>query len=619
MDDDRGQLMLVGAITIAVIFLGLVAVLNTGLYTSNVAPRAGLSTTADAETFVDSVQGDVPALLGTAAEDSIDGEVYVFESTVTAEIERYEGYLLRSVGSERAATVAVSLNRTINGSGGLVVDDDPNTEFDSADDDDTDWVVARDVSDLDGRITLYRFPVHNATENAEFVLEASGSLFGGGDAWRLELYWNETQNEVHLQSIDDTGVLESCVFSQRQATNASGLTIDLTEGAVVGTDCEFPTVDDPGELGAPVSEPYDVGVERSAPYDSRAEGTYRLAVDGDIDDDNVVDGGPNVTDVPYSVPRLAAAVLDLRYTAPSLTFDTVLRVGPSTVDLPPPALTGRGVVFVNDSSGRLSTLDRHKGPVRVTNKTDAQVIGPASDDFDADGWAEVPYVTSTGAVRIVDATNESRLLTAGGEAETARSRLAVGTWNGSPVSVFYAGAGGNRIFRITPGGDPVEVVNASNSGGTDAAVGPAEVDGDGEREFVYVSAGETLHYFDIENGINTLAAGDLPSSHGGAVGQPNDFSGDGIESIPFVDGGGDLELINATDTPIQVGQNVDDAPLAVRDVNGDGRSEIVYLDNEVAYFLDGVGTGTVVDRQLQRSVGADNSTAVNASDERGVA
>ena len=193
MDDDRAQLMLVGAITIAVIFLGLVTVLNAGLFTSNVAPRAGLSATADAETFVDGVEHDVPVLLGTTAVDTVTGDVYVSDAVVVDEIDRYESYLFRSMGSGRPVAATVALNRTESDGGTLIVDDEPRGQFDSVDDpDDPDWVLARDVSSMDGTVTLYQFPVHNASGDSTFAIEADD----GSDVWRLEMYWDEDEEQA---------------------------------------------------------------------------------------------------------------------------------------------------------------------------------------------------------------------------------------------------------------------------------------------------------------------------------------------------------------------------------------------------------------------------------------
>ena len=624
MDDERAQLMLVGAITIAVIFLGLVTVLNAGLFTSNVAPRAGLSATADAETFVDGVEHDVPILFGATAEDTVEGEVYAYDPVVEDEIDRYESYISGSMGSERPVAATIALNRTTSGGTTLIVDNESGTQFDSVDDpNDSDWVLARDVSSIGGTVTLYEFSVHNASGDSTFAIEADD----GGDVWRLEIYWDEGEEQVYVQSSTEGpsgfDYDDACTISQKQATNVSGVTVNLTDGTVANSGCSVATVNDGSLLTDPPSAPYDVTIRRDGDVDATyAKGTYAIAVVGDADDDNVTEGGPNVTDVPYSVPQLDAAWLDLRYTSPTLTYNTTVRVEPTAVDLPPPSLSGLGLVFVNDSAvGRLSLLPENDAIVSPYDVDDAQVTGPAELDFDVDGRVEVPYVDDDGAVRLIDGQNESARLTADGEARSSKSRLAVGRWNGSPTSVFYAGNSDNYIYRITPGGSPEIVVDGTVDGhGTKAALGPVDIDGDGEREFVYVDEARQIRYLDHDGGPEMkIENGSVGVGSGIGVGPPNDFDGDGVAEVPFVDGSGNLMLINASGNPTDLQVSADQSPLAVRDVNDDGDAEIVYLDNGKAYYLDGVGTGTTIERPLRRSGGLNSSAGVNASKEQGVA
>lgn len=615
MEGDRGQLMLVGAITIAVIFLGLVAVLNTGLYTSNVAPRAGLSATADAETFVDGVEQDVPTLLGAAAEESVAGEVYAFDAVIDREVNRYGSYLLRSVAEERAATVGITLNGTTYGNGWLVVDDDASTEFDPADSENLYWTVAEDVDDTNGTITLYRFPADNDTENARFALEADGD---GGDEWRLETYWeDDSGGQVHIVVSGGGG----CTFPQEQPTNASGITIDLTAGNVREVDCSFTRIDE-----ALDDQSYDLWVERSgAGDDTRARGTYGIAVEGttegEVHDGDVVEGGPSVTDVPYSVPRLDAATLTLQYTAPSLDYDTDIRIDPAAVDLPAPPLIGTGVVFVDESSGYLRSSDEDEN----IDAFDPARIGPAEVDFDADGRVEIPHVSGSDTIRLIDVTNESTTLPSGDIDTTGRSRLAVGTWNGSPVSVFYAGDG--TINRTTPGARSPVRLNATAAYGVRAPVGPADIDNDGSTEFVYVDGGGTLRALENASDTDPERVGSDGLVSGGGVGPAHDFDGDGAASIPFVDDDGNVTLIDGTGSRIDLfaahgisdGDPVDAASMAVRDVNDDGDAEIVYLRSGRPYFLENVGNGSVREQLLEPDGDLGSSDTVDASEEQGVA
>ncbi|WP_435143869.1 hypothetical protein [Halobaculum sp. P14] len=601
---DRGQLMLVGAITIAIIFLGLVSVLNAGLFTANVAPRAGLSTTTGAETFVSSVRSDVAVLQGAVAEESVEGEVYLREPALVDALGTYEGYLYKSVGSNRPAGVSVSLNRT-RGRGGLLVDENPETEFDPASGTDASWTLATDVTETDGTVTVYEFPTHNASQTATFTVSATDP----DDEWYLDFYWDQSANQAYVQTRDATGVTDTCALSQARRTNSSGVTVSLENGSVVGAPCSVPVPQDA------LDEPYELSFDRTGPESARAEGTYRLAVNGTIQSGRF--NSPYAS--PYVVPHVEAAYLDVRYTTPQLTYTTTIRSEPVPASVPSPALTGRGLVFVNDTAtARLGTLTSHEGRVRWYNVTDVPVIGPADVDLDGDSRVEVPYVDSDGAVRVVDAANESATLTGVGTAETVDTRLAVGTWHGSGPSVFYVGDGGNRVYRVTGDAGPFEVLQDSNNG-VSAVSGPGDIDGDDAPEFVYVDGSQQLRYLDDDGTVGVkITNGGVGQNYGPGVGRPHDFDGDGEARIPFVGGSNNLKLIDAAGNSVSLVGGVDKAPIAVEDVDGDGNAEIVYLKGGTAYFLDGVGTGSPTEQQLERQT-INGTTPVTARQGPGVA
>ena len=242
-----------------------------------------------------------------------------------------------------------------------------------------------------------------------------------------------------------------------------------------------------------------------------------------------------------------------------------------------------------DSNTNVTTAEQATGTTTLAAK--AEVLGPLVADVDGDGSEDIPYVPAVGSkVHIInpDGTDETELST--NDAKGSPSLLGVGRWNDTRTSVYFAS--GAAIYRANPSEGDVKVVEPTK--GVSAVAGPADIDGDGASELVYVDDSSALRYFKAGAGpgsaTGTLITDDLGSDQGFGVGRPADFDGDGTARVPVVDGSAQLVLVNSTGSKtVLKASGVDKAPVAAVDWDDDGELEVMYLSSGNLRWVDNVG------------------------------
>jgi predicted ribosomally synthesized peptide with SipW-like signal peptide len=260
-----------------------------------------------------------------------------------------------------------------------------------------------------------------------------------------------------------------------------------------------------------------------------------------------------------------------------------------------------GVVFTRN--GAVGALPANGGGVFEPggDANSVVAIGPATLDFDGDGANDVPFLKNKNSLRLLDAddggSRRTNLASGNGpRADTEKTALAVGVWDGSAPSVFYAGAGNAGLYRVAPGGSPAVV--ADPAAGVSAVLGPGDIDGDGSEELLFVDDSKVLRY--IEAGGTLASTGvTVGSSNGVGAGPP--VAVGGAVRVPVVDGSNAVHLVGpngVTATLVSNGGNEGAAKtaLAATDVDGDGDPEVVYLDNassELKYVDDVTGAKEV--------------------------
>jgi hypothetical protein len=636
-DDERGQLLLIGAVALALTILGLALVTNTVLYTENVAPGETTLDTGDVEEFSDGGQSSVRSLLFRLnhAERNV-----TFAALEDAAERNTTGYstALSQLSAASGTQFTRIVYRETNHSGTRIVQgvDRPLTYNGShstpdAGSDPADWEPVPSRTQI-GWFVL-NVDVQNTSERATRVSVGSGL----GNEWTYRL--NRSGGNVSVRVTDDDGVE---LASDSCGGVGTRVLLDLRRGTGLSGECSFPGFDQ-------LSGPKSVAVEDG----DNLVGRYGIVVNETWDDDesNTLDpaspaGGsesyPHCSDggrqPPCLSPVVWTATVGMEYRSSNVGLNTnrtiqVYEAGPRT------EVFGAGTLFTADTTG-LKVIEGDSGAVTTIPATTGDTVeaaGRASTDVDGDGDEDVPYVTGTGAgaeLKLVDTGGEvSSVVTSAdvpsGDIQHDKTRLASGTWDGSDPSVFFVDDNNDRIYRATADGTVTEVAAPSN--GAQGISGIDDIDGDDEDELVFADASQQLRYLEADGSVSSIPNGQLGSDGGVGAGTVADLDGDGTAAVVGVDGSNDIKINReASGGGTTVISDVTGggepaaakAPITVADVDDDGGPEIVYVRNppstgspdEIRYVDDPLVPGS---RSVVTLTDTDGST-VDGSSETGV-
>jgi len=302
--DDRGQLLLVGAVVLAIAIVSLVVILNTVLYTQNVTNRAALDSTADAAEIERTVVGEVPALVERANRNATYGSETAAADAVDRTLARYGALVGTAVTNRRPASVGVAVAG--DPSVALVVAHDNVTRNFTDRDRDPEWTVVDGAS-----VQRYRLRI-DADSLASTDADAFRMTVGpDGDDWTMRVHRNGS-DRVDVDRVDGGG--STCTVSPDDGT----VELDVENGTAdvdadrdsVGVDCTFAFA--PG-----VDPPYRLGYANA----TNATGTYRLVLDGTSATAGDVD-----TSAPWESPYRSYAVdalaVTVTYATPELDYRT---------------------------------------------------------------------------------------------------------------------------------------------------------------------------------------------------------------------------------------------------------------------------------------------------------
>ncbi|MFC7045640.1 hypothetical protein ACFQH6_09695 [Halobacteriaceae archaeon GCM10025711] len=298
--DDRGQVIIVAGLAIAVILVALVLLLNTVIYADNLATRGVDVGGGDALAVNDTVVDGVGGLIDQENAQGYDSATYV-RSNVSDGITRIDTLLSRQY-AQRGVVADVATVALHDGT--LIRQTDATRNLTNASGASA-WTLAENVEDTRGVVfTVDRSDLQDGRTGAFQV------LVDGTDQWRAYIYHKTATNDIAV-AVDtpSTAATEVC------SVTASTATVDLTRGTINGTHC-------PGlEFAEGVSAPYTVEFVDS----HQAVGTYNVTVNSTtVDGTNFVsdDSGPTESTAVYS------AVVDVRYETPRLTYADRVRIAP---------------------------------------------------------------------------------------------------------------------------------------------------------------------------------------------------------------------------------------------------------------------------------------------------
>lgn len=294
---------------LAVMFVALALILNSAIFTENLASRGETTGGDDVIEYRSDLQHGVGAILRYENRNISSGEGH---GDVTSRLKTGIGdanEMLMRQHAKHGAISNVSLEST--GKGARIYQTDGSRNFTNATGQ-TDWTVVEDVD----RTRAFRIGVRQSTlPNCGllsdcFILTVSD----GSDEWKVSI-----SNEVDgvVVAVDNgTGSTESC-----DAVDEPTVEIDLTAGTVGGEDCSALSFGDAPDSG------YDVGYQNA----DKINGTYSFVVDNE----SIATSPPTHFDPgsdPSVSPALYNVTLAYEYETVDVAVESEIPVAPGEPD-----------------------------------------------------------------------------------------------------------------------------------------------------------------------------------------------------------------------------------------------------------------------------------------------
>lgn len=319
--DDRAQLFLIGALALSVILVTLAVLLNTAIYTGNVATRdPGPGTTEVIE--YERAADEMATRSVTAVNYGNNSSYAALESNFTAVVANWS----QAANTHQVIVGADGYTTTASMTRGTRIGRDSVGNF-TSDGGAADWTVAND-----SHVRAFQMNVSQASLNA-FNADV-GTLLGWeassyfrvifrdttGDEW--EVYLHQKAGDVALNVVDPAGneVGDGCT----EPPGADGYaTVDITNASLAGQPC--PEL----RFFSNLTGTYDIDYGKAD--GTNVEGTYSMVVDRPLPMlDTGADDDPSRA--PYATPALYSADLRVNYRSPSAAYETQIRVAPGEPD-----------------------------------------------------------------------------------------------------------------------------------------------------------------------------------------------------------------------------------------------------------------------------------------------
>ena len=320
---DRGQLLLVAALVLAASFVVLALVINSAIFTENLATRADVAGSEEALGYRADVADGVGEMVVASSEDENLSTQSELESHIQREIAtlRTRGGLSQAIGG---GVVDISYQRVTMGE--RIAQANASRNFTDRDGN-VSWAVAENVDQVRGLQFELRDVDTGVFGNA-FEVEVDDS----SNTWTLSvsddgLLRSPGAEEVAITVETGAGDQAECVRDEPNAT--SPLTVDVTGGTVGGEPCHALNRQSDGTemwLGNGLGAPLDIEFDNS----NTVNGTYSMVVDGGSPSPTGLQTGYNKTE-PYVVDAIYDVELSYAYQSHAVVYETNVRVAPGEV------------------------------------------------------------------------------------------------------------------------------------------------------------------------------------------------------------------------------------------------------------------------------------------------
>ena len=317
---DRGQLLLVAVLVLAASFIVLAVVINSAIFTENLATRADVAGSEEALEYRAEVVDGVETVITDANADPDIETPSELRDYVEGETEQVSSLAAREQALRGGITDFEVDDETI---GDRIAQDNRTRNF-TANDSSPDWTLADNVNRtraLTFELTEVRTPALSAAFRA--VVD------NGSSTWTLALFDDSltgvASDETGIRVERPDGTSATCVRDAPNATRT--LTVDVTAGTAGGEPCHaLRRLSDGTQMwfGTNVGPPYGIDFENG----DNADGRYSMVVEGGTPRSPGELAPDQNPDFPYATPGLYDVALSYRYQTHAVTYETDIRVAP---------------------------------------------------------------------------------------------------------------------------------------------------------------------------------------------------------------------------------------------------------------------------------------------------
>lgn len=301
------MLLLTGFI-LAIAFVVLALVVNSAIFTENLATRGEVPGSQDAIEYRDEVEQSVGSVLQTVNQDNEAGAVAA--ETGIEDISHYGGLDQSVLGR----VVSVSHEETNDGTK-LAQDAERNFTSNTTE---PDWSLATDV-EQSRHFQLHLTEIGIDGDTFSLILNESGTT------WEMRVT-EDGASDIAVEVEPPHGETRTCTRSFDD-----GLTVDVTAGTVGGKSCPGLTRASDGTsmwYGTGIDDEYDIRFEGG----DAVEGTYSVILgDGNFQPPEAQHYGNEFEGAPYYTQAIYDVTVTYEYYTPDVGYETGITVAPGEV------------------------------------------------------------------------------------------------------------------------------------------------------------------------------------------------------------------------------------------------------------------------------------------------
>ena len=319
---ERGQLLLVAVLVLAAAFIILALVVNSAIFTENLATRDSVAGSEDALEYRSEVVDSVGTMIVDANENGIEQEPNITD-------ERIE--LSERSGFEQALRGGVLSVGGLTTTSGQRIAQDNGTRNLTSINNTADWRLAEGVR----QVRNVRFAFTDVDADGFWIFDEPFKMHvrgSNGSSWTMEVSdeFGVFTDAIGI-TVETPSNTASCV--QRQSAVEGDFTVDVTAATMDGEPCHaLNRLSDGTEmwLGTGIAAPYEIEFENG----DNADGTYSMVTDASANP--VIENLHHNPDTPpgepyYITDAIYSVELPYTYQTHAVAYETDVRVAPGEV------------------------------------------------------------------------------------------------------------------------------------------------------------------------------------------------------------------------------------------------------------------------------------------------